>query len=433
MAASLPRVSQPRQSGSPAGADRRPTTLSLFTGAGGLDLGLEVAGFAVAGCVELDADCRATLAQNSPWPVLENGDLTARGPEDVLLELGIAPGELTLVSAGPPCQPFSKASQWRSGQTEGMAHRYASTLHSLVEIIEASLPRIVLIENVTGFLRSGSGNGISGLDVLTAGLSRVNVKNDVRYQANVFTFDAADYGVPQHRRRVFVVASREGGDFTLPVATHGRALAATGGTRFSTAWDAIGDLASCDDGPAATGAWAKLLPSVPEGENYQFHTTRGDGESLFGWRTRYWTFLLKLAKNRPSWTIQANPGSATGPFHWSSRRLSLRELARLQTFPDRWAFAGGETAGRRQIGNAVPVAVGELLGFEIRRQLLRHSIEDGPLTNIPKQRTDCPAPEEPACVPDDYLKLRGQHPEHPGAGLGPGAKRRIDVSAPANA
>lgn len=409
-----------------------PTTLSLFTGAGGLDLGLEAAGFRVAGCVELEADCRATLDRNSDWPVVEGGDLTRCRPQDVLDELGVAAGELTMVSAGPPCQPFSKASQWRSGQAQGMAHRYASTLHALVEMIDAALPEVVLIENVTGFLRGGSGNGISGFDVLTAGLERVNVKHDLAYEPTVFTFDAADYGVPQHRRRVFVVASRRGDTFLLPPATHGRVLAEAGGERFSTAWDAIGDLAD-QKGPVATGAWAALLPSIPEGENYQFHTARGDGEPLFGWRTRYWSFLLKLAKNRPSWTIQASPGSATGPFHWSNRRLSLRELARLQTFPERWSFAGGATAERRQIGNAVPVAVGELLGREVRGQLLGLPIEDAPLATIPRQRSDCPAPEAPTSVSEGYLTLRGSHPEHPGTGLGPGARRRLRQEAPVDA
>lgn len=405
-----------------------PTTLSLFTGAGGLDLGLEAAGFAVGGCVEIDADCRATLERNRNWPVVKDADLTARKPQSLMHELGIDAGALQLVSAGPPCQPFSKAGQWRNGRTQGMAHHFASTLHSLVEFIEAALPEVVLIENVTGFVRAGSGNGISGLDVLTAGLERVNLKHDVAYAPVVLTFDAADYGVPQHRRRVFVIAARAGHRFKLPAATHGREVPDASGSRFSTAWDAIGDLAG-DGGPAATGAWAALLPSIPEGENYQHHTCRGDGESLFGWRTRYWSFLLKLAKNRPSWTIQATPGSATGPFHWSSRRLSTRELARLQTFPDDWGFVGGTTARRRQIGNAVPVAVGELLGRAIRRQLLGHHLDACPLTTIPRQRADCPAPEAPAAVPDHYLERRGEHPAHPGAGFGPGAQRRLEADA----
>ena len=119
-----------------------------------------------------------------------------------------------------------------------------------------------------------------------------------------------------------------------------------------------------------TGKWAGLLKSIPEGKNYLWHTPRGAGEPLFGWRTRYWSFLLKLAKDRPSWTIQAAPGPATGPFHWKSRLLSIEEVARLQTFPIDYEFTGDRRSMLRQIGNAVPCAIGELLGLEIRRQLL---------------------------------------------------------------
>lgn len=405
------------------GATSEPRTLSLFTGAGGLDVGLEAAGFGVAGCAEIDPDCRATLRLNRSWSLLEDGDITRQRPDDVLSELAIIERELALISAGPPCQPFSKAGQWRSGKAAGMAHRYASTLHALMDLIEVALPEVVLVENVTGFARSGSGEGLSGLDVLLTGLKRINVKRSVAYRAHVFTLDAADYGAPQHRQRVFVVAARDGGDFRVPAPTHGRGALGAAGHRFTTAWDAIGDL-SAAGGPALTGKWADLVPSIPEGTNYQFHTARGDGEPLFGWRTRYWTFLLKLAKNRPSWTIQAHPGSATGPFHWHNRRLSLRELARLQTFPDDWKLAGGYTAGRRQIGNAVPVVVGELLGREIGQQLLRQPVESRRLSSVPAYRGACPSAEAAQAVPARFLGLRGKHPEHPGPGLGPGAVER---------
>src|SRR5262249_44394676 len=150
--------------------------------------------------------------------------------------------------------------------------------------------------------------------------------------------NAADYGVPQHRERVFIIGSRDGRPFQFPTQTHGDPSNVYEGTLepFRTAWDALGDLPMLLNDPAlrTTGKWADLLPSIPEGENYLWHTNRGGGEPLFGWRTKYWSFLLKLAKNRPSWTIQAQPGSAIGPFHWCDRKLSSRELCRLQTFPD---------------------------------------------------------------------------------------------------
>src|SRR6185312_12245754 len=122
------------------------------------------------------------------------------------------------------------------------------------------------------------------------------------------------------------------------------------------------------DLPAAAGAehqlrgkWADLLPSIPPGMNYLWHTDRGGGEPLFGWRRRYWSFLLKLAPDQPSWTIQAQPGPATGPFHWDNRRLTGREMARLQTFPDDIQITGSLADAQRQIGNAVPSLLAEVL------------------------------------------------------------------------
>jgi DNA (cytosine-5)-methyltransferase 1 len=121
---------------------------------------------------------------------------------------------------------------------------------------------------------------------------------------------------------------------------------------------------------AVKGKWADLLPSIPEGENYLWHTDRGGGMPLFGWRRCYWSFLLKLAKDKPSWTIQAQPGPAIGPFHWANRRLSMRELCRLQTFPDDVVVTGARGSVQRQLGNAVPSLLAEVFARAIRTQLL---------------------------------------------------------------
>ena len=122
----------------------------------------------------------------------------------------------------------------------------------------------------------------------------------------------------------------------------------------------------------------RSLPSIPEGENYLWHTARGGGIELFGWRRRYWNFLLKLAKDRPSWTIQAQPGPSVGPFHWKNRRLSNRELCRLQTIPDGYSVVGGIRAAHKQIGNAVPSALAEVLALAIREQVFDEVAETGP-------------------------------------------------------
>ena len=172
------------------------------------------------------------------------------------------------------------------------------------------------------------------------------------------------------------------------------------------------------------GAWAELLPSIPEGSNYLHHTDRGGGLPLFGWRRRYWSFLLKLAKDQPSWTIQAQPGPAIGPFHWKNRRLSMRELARLQTFPDDVRITGSRGAVQKQLGNAVPSLLAEVIAREIRVQLLGMKPLAGAPKLLPPDRSPPPAAEPVARVPKKYRKLIGEHDAHPGTGKGYGAVER---------
>jgi DNA (cytosine-5)-methyltransferase 1 len=398
--------------------------LSLFTGAGGLDLGLQAAGFEIAGCVERDHDCRATIEANTDWRIANDGDVETLDATGLLAEFDLREGDVTLLAGGPPCQPFSKSGQWVSGKSPGMADPRSHTLHAYFDILEAVLPTVMLLENVKGLAakpREGS-DAEEALEMLAAALELINRRHGTAYRPSVIHVDAADVGVPQKRERVFVVAERNGASFTGLAPTHGH-RAPDGSARHSTAWDALGDLDAPDWDPelTATGQWAGLLPSIPEGRNYLHHTRRGDGEALFGWRRKYWSFLLKLAKDRPSWTIQAQPGPATGPFHWRNRKLSIREMARLQTFPDTHDFAGTYHSARRQIGNAVPVALAEYLALEIRRELLDDD-HDCTVTNLPHHRADCPPAEDAEPVPAAYLSLRGEHEDHPGVGEGPRAR-----------
>jgi len=171
------------------------------------------------------------------------------------------------------------------------------------------------------------------------------------------------------------------------------------------------------------GQWAGLLPSIPEGTNYLWHTPGKGGRPLFGWRTRYWTFLLKLAKGLPAWTISASPGPAAGPFHWRNRHLSTRELCRLQTFPDDYEIAGPRRVAHRQIGNAVPPALAQVIALEIRRQLLKHTSVQTLPSLAPDYRADCPAAEPVSSVQSRFLNLIGKHKPHPGTGKGPAPQR----------
>ncbi len=399
------------------------SVLSLFTGAGGLDLGLESAGFQPLLCVEIDSEARATLKKNRPgWRLSDPGDIHQIEPRELLRQAGLKPGRLSLLAGGPPCQPFSKSMYWTTGDAPRLRDPRAKTLNAYLNVVEVALPQVLLLENVKGLAFDGKDEG---LRLLECGLQKINKKYSTSYLPQVFTINAADYGVPQVRERIFVIASIDGRQIQLPAPTHGEG---PGKEPYLTAWDAIGEL-DVDTWPSEldpTGRWAKLLPSIPEGQNYLWHTPRNaenGGEPLFGWRTRFWSFLLKLAKSQPSWTIQAHPGPATGPFHWKSRLLSSEELARLQTFPQGYEIVGTRRFAHRQVGNAVPSALGELLGLEVRRQLFGHRVRRS-LKLLPERRCDCPAPERPARVVGDYLKLRAQHREHPGTGLGPAALLR---------
>ena len=399
------------------------TMISLFTGAGALDLGLEAAGFANLLCVEHDADCRSTLKRNRPgWRLSEPGDVHRLKSREILRQAGVKPRHVSLLAGGPPCQPFSKSMYWTTGDAPRLRDPRARTLHAYLDVVEATLPRVLLLENVKGLAFDGKDEGIR---LLERGLRRINKEHSTSYVPQIITINAADYGVPQIRERVFVVASVDGEQIELPELTHGDG---PNKEPFLTAWDAIGELDS-DSWPEElepSGRWAGLLPSIPEGQNYLWHTPRNlmnGGEPLFGWRTRFWSFLLKLAKAQPSWTIQAEPGPATGPFHWKSRLLSIEELARLQTFPRAYAILGSRRSAQRQVGNAVPSAIGELFGLEVRRQFFGDRVRRT-LQLLPARRNDCPLPERVPRVSQDYLKLRARYGDHPGIGLGPAARLR---------
>ena len=397
-------------------------TISLYTGCGGLDVGLEIAGFTPACCVEIDPECRATLKWNRPsWNVLNEGDIFSYHPKDILAHTRLKQGEASLLIAGPPCQPFSKAGFWHLGKTLRLRDPRSKTFQAFVEIAREALPHLVLLENVDGFLRQ---KGIEEVSYLESEFLKINRSKKTNYQLQFIQINAADYGVPQKRRRVFIVAHRDGLELKLPPATHGP-YAKDGIQPWRTSWDAIGNLENQngDLELKIRGKWAHLAPSIPEGKNYLWHTNKGNGKALFGWRTRYWSFLLKLAKNRPSWTITAHPGPATGPIHWKNRLLSVEEVSRLQTFPPNYKIVGTRMSALSQLGNAVPAALGELLGREIANQFFGFNFQSN-LSLIPKVRSNCPPPERVRPVPKIYYDQIGSHRAHPGTGKGPGAKKR---------
>lgn len=407
-----------------------PKVVSLFSGAGGLDYGLESAGFETAVALEIDHDCCETMRASRPaWNVIERSVFEV--PTEEILRTGkLKAGGVDLLVGGPPCQPFSKAGYWSRGDSLRLDDPRAHTLSAYMRIVEEALPKVFLLENVEGLAFAGKDEG---LRLLMDQIARINKRTKSHYDPVVQVVNAADFGVPQMRERVIMVAARDGARLDFPKARFRPAPEPGEELKLSvhadlptyrTAWDALADVKpESDEELAVRGKWAELLPTIPEGSNYLHHTDRGEGMPLFGWRRRFWSFLLKLAKNRPSWTIQAQPGPAIGPFHWTSRRLSVRELCRLQTFPDDVRILGGRTSQQRQLGNAVPSLLAEVLGGAILGQLLGGTPKNR-LELLPPDRSPAPAPEPVAPVPRKFAKLAGKHDPHPGTGKGYGAIAR---------
>lgn len=395
--------------------------VSLFTGVGGLDFGLEAAGYETVVAVDNDSVACRVLRENRRWPIIER-EIERIASKELLRTAAIRKGDADLLAGGPPCQPFSKSGYWATGDAKRLDDPRAGTLSQYLRVLEHLLPRAFLLENVSGLAFAGKSEG---LEILRKGISSINRRCATNYTFEVARLNAADFGVPQHRHRIFVVGSRDGRNFSFPAPTH----AATGEgrmPRYRTAWDALGDLEdNSDPSLAVSGKWADLLSSIPEGNNYLWHTNRGGGRPLFGWRTRYWNFLLKLSRSEPSWTIQAQPGPATGPFHWKNRKLSVKELARLQTLPEGLIFNCSRVEAQRLIGNAVPSALTELIGQEIKRQILDVRTGRRRVTLLPDDRGPPPPPEKTTTVPRKYLHLVGQHDAHPGTGKGRRALARL--------
>lgn len=397
-------------------ARRKRTVISLYSGIGGLDFGFEAAGFETSVAVEFDSVACRTLRLNRPnWTVIER-DIHKVTSEEILKAAKLKAGEADVLIGGPPCQPFSKSSYWVNGDALRLDDPRADTLAAYLRVLRDTRPKAFLLENVYGLAYKGKDEGLKHL---LKGIEQINQETGTNYSVSWNMLNAAHFGVPQIRERVFLVGSRDGTPFKFPEATHGQQEETELFDKrepYRTAWDAIGDLPPFPDEPSLDvgGKWGELLPTIPEGRNYLWHTNRGGGLQLFGWRTRYWSFLLKLAKNQPSWTIQAQPGSAIGPFHWHNRKLTAYEMCRIQTFPEGIQFDCGRTDIQKMLGNAVPSLMAEVLAREICRQYLGQKDHLDSLKLIPPKRKKSTDAELLAPVPRQYLALIADHADHPG-------------------
>lgn len=362
--------------------------ISLFSGAGGLDCAVERCAepplvqdgsgspLRVAVATDYDATALETLARNFPHTKTILDDITSVSTPRLLKTAGLSKGEATLIVGGPPCTPFSKSGFWieekRSSQDPN-----ASLLDEYVRVVDEAKPEAFVLENVQGLTykthQAQFRRLISGL-------------RNAGYSVSHRVLLAAEYGVPQLRRRVFVVGRRDGKEFIFPETTHSGESERDrhvdhSKLPFVGAKEAIGDLLPGlpEPGELVEGQFADLAAEVPPGQNYLWHTDRYGGRPVFKWRSRYWTFLLRLDPDRPSTTLQAQPGPWVGPFHWENlpgadgkiraRRLRIPEMKRLMTLPDEFEFVGDRRDMQRQIGNAVPVELGKVVIRALMEQL----------------------------------------------------------------
>jgi DNA (cytosine-5)-methyltransferase 1 len=339
--------------------------VSLFSGCGGLDLGLANAGFRTVLGNDNSPVAAETFRANFPGVPFHEGSVSDLTEELINSLAGDEARRIDLLSGGPPCPPFSKSRFYRKEKPRALDDPVGDeTLNGYLGVLKILRPRAFLLENVHGFAYGVHREALNYV---------IDVAEETGYTCTWRVLNAADYGVPQIRERFFLIGLLEG-SFEFPQPTHAKAPGSSlfnGGLQpWATAGAAISDLdtvANADDaGHFAGGQYHDLLEQIPPGQNYLYFTKeRAHPNPVFKWRSRYWSFLLKLSPDLPSWTIQARRSNNMGPFHWRNRILRIEEVKRLQTFPDGWYLAGKIEDQWRQVGNAVPPILAEALGQAI--------------------------------------------------------------------
>jgi DNA (cytosine-5)-methyltransferase 1 len=344
--------------------------VSLFSGCGGLDLGVQRAGFRIVAGVDNEPLCADSHRLNFEETSFYLGsisdfvdDLRAGAIRAVTRE------PIDLIVGGPPCPPYSKSRFYRKEKPRALRDDLAwETINGYLDTLRLLQPRAFLLENVAGLAYKVHREA---LDLI------LDEAEEAGYHCTWRVINAADYGVPQMRERFILVGARSGA-FTFPEPTHHKApsddLLGAGLSPWRTAGEVLGDLDTeenaNDSGHFAGGQYHDLLRQIPPGDNYLYFTEkRGHPKPVFKWRSRYWSFLLKLSPDLPAWTIQARRSNNMGPFHWRNRILRIEEVKRLQTFPDDWQLAGTREQQWRQVGNAVPPLLAQVFGEAIYAHL----------------------------------------------------------------
>lgn len=350
--------------------------ISLFSGAMGLDLGIEKAGFTIKVCVEKDHEAANTIRVNTNIPVIED-DVTSLSASQILNVAGINADEVTMIVGGPPCQAFSTA-----GRQRGLADFRGNVIIQYLRLVSEIRPKYFILENVRGLL-SAKLNAVPQCYEEYAEL--VTTKGSVLhfllsefkkigYSVSYALLNSANYGVPEKRERVLLIGHL-GGRVPLPAPTHSE-----NGIFGTKPWvklrEVIGDLEHLSD-LRYIPLRAKTIPYISilkGGENWRnlpdelAKEAMGKAYYLGGGKTG---FLRRLNFDEPSPTLVTSPTMpATLLCHPTQLRpLSIEEYARIQQFPDSWKFSGNIVSIYKQIGNAVPVGLGYAVGSQVMRHI----------------------------------------------------------------
>ncbi len=330
--------------------------VDLFSGAGGLELGFEQAGYEVVFSTDLDENCEKVHLTNRPQIPFLRIDIHDLDAE--LIDKYVTK-EIDVLVGGPPCQGFSTIGKRISSDPNKRCQKDPrnTLFKEYIRILTYLKPKFFLMENVEGLLTRDKGTIFEEIKRTFA---------ETGYEFNYIVLNAADYGVPQMRNRIFFYGNRVGIKMFPPKPTHSE----NGETPWETVGSAIADLAEKDETQANNHVPLKhgeinirRYKLIPEGGRLP---EKDLPPELY--RKNFGNTFKRLHRNKPSLTMV--PGHNAFPIHpWLDRSLTVREAARIQTFPDDYVFVGPRDKQCMQVGNAVPPTLAKAWAEQIKKEL----------------------------------------------------------------
>ncbi len=343
-------------------------SISLFSGAGGLDVASVLAGVPLISSTDFEHDCIETLKANEDvlgiHEVVE-GNIKKIDSSTFKNILDKSSYEKFIIIGGAPCQPFSSA-----GNTKENAHKRgvndprASLISEYLRMVKELNPDGFVFENVPGLLFKQNKSIADDF---------IRTIEECGYKYKLIHANALDYGVPQARKRIFIIGTKGTFKTDEPIKTHSN-IEGDGLKMWEKVIDHIGQYASDEyyepEEDISDQKHYENLCKVPAGDNYTYLTAkRGYPDPQYVHGTRFSYFLKKLHPDGYSNTVATFPAPMNGPLHWDNRRLRVPEIAAIQTFPKGYKFCGNRRSIQRQIGNAVPCLMGKAMIEFVRDSL----------------------------------------------------------------